>query len=71
MAALGVAGAEESSVDNKQDPGAALEQDSGENNAEPERNFESRHDGHGRIIVLLDKGTDAVGQRAGGLGAGG
>lgn len=70
VAALGVAGAEESSVNNKQDPGAALEQDSGENNAEPERDFEGRDDRHGRIVVLLDKGPNAFGQRAVGLSAG-
>lgn len=71
VAALGVASAEKGGVETEKDPGAALEEDGGEHNAEPEEDLEASDDGHGRVVVLLDKGADAVGERAGRLAGGG
>lgn len=70
VAALGVAGADKGRVDGEQDPRAALEQEGGEDDAEPEEDLEARHNRHGRVVVLLDKGANAVSQGAGRLGAG-
>lgn len=54
-AALGNTGAEEDSVDNKQDPGTLLEEESRSEDAEPKGNLEKRNEGHRSIIVLLDE----------------
>ena len=59
-AALCVAGAEESGVDDDQDPGSFLEHDGGEQEAEPEGDFESGNDSHRLIVVVLDEFTDGV-----------
>jgi len=55
MNALGEAGAQERSVYSEKDPGAALEQDHAEDQAQPQHDLEVRNHRHGRVIVLLDK----------------
>jgi len=53
---------EEDGVDGNQDPGALLEEESGEAKAEPKSNLENSDQGHGRIVVVLDKVTNGVGE---------
>lgn len=57
-AALCIAGAEEDSVDNEQNPGSSLEEKSGTEDAEPQSDFENGNERHARIVVLLDELTD-------------
>lgn len=70
VGALGEAGSEEGSVDSEQDPGSSLEDDGGEENADPEEDLEGGDDRHGRIVVLLDESTNLIGERIGSLGSG-
>lgn len=70
VGALGEAGAQEGSVEGDEDPRAALEQNGGEQQADPEEQLEARHDGHGRIIVLLDEDANLVGEGVSRLGLG-
>lgn len=67
VAILGVSATEEDGVETEKDPGAALEENGRQNDAEPEQNLEARDDGHGRVVVLLDKGANSVSERAGSL----
>ncbi len=55
VAALSIAGAEESGVDSEQDPRAALEENGPQNKANPQQNLEPRNDRHGAVIVLLNE----------------
>ena len=70
VAALGVASAEESGVEDNQDPRAALEEDGGKEDADPEEYLQRGDDRHGRIVVLLDKDTNPIGPGVVGLGLG-
>lgn len=63
VGALGEASTEESGVDGNQDPGAALEGDGREQEANPEKNLERGHNRHGGIVVLLDESANLVGDR--------
>lgn len=47
VSALRVAGTQEGGVDGEQDPGAALEEQGREQNAEPKKNLESCNHAHG------------------------
>lgn len=73
MAALGEASAKEGSVEGKQDPRSSLEENGGEQEADPEEDLETRDNRHGGIVVLLHKGTNLVSKRVAdrlGLGRG-
>ena len=73
VAALGEAGTQENGVGSQQDPRAALEENGAEQEADPEKDLETGDNGHGGIIVLLDKVADRVRERVLGvlhLGAG-
>ena len=71
MRALGETGAEESGVEDNQDPRPALEEDGRQENAHPEGDFEGRHNRHGHVVVGLNELADSVGNGvAGRLGAG-
>lgn len=59
--ALREARAEEGGVDRDEDPGAALEEDGGEGDAEPEEDLERGDDGHGVVVVGADEDADLVG----------
>ena len=62
--ALGVAGAEEDGVQGDEDPRPALEEDGGQEHAEPEEDLESRDDRHARGVVLLAEVANLLGKRA-------
>lgn len=68
MGALTETGAEEGGVNGKQDPAPTLEKDGREEETDPEGNFETGDNGHGGVIVLLDKGADGIGERMRGVG---
>lgn len=71
VSALREAGAEESSVDGQEDPRSALEDDGGEEDADPEEDLETGNNRHGRVIVLLHESTNLIGPRVvDGLGLG-
>lgn len=59
--ALGETSAEEGGVESQQDPAAALENNGPDEKTNPEGDLESGHNGHGRVIVLLDKCANVVG----------
>lgn len=61
--ALRESGAQEGGVQGDKDPGAALEEDSGQQQAHPQENLEPRDYRHGHVVVLLDKSADGVSQR--------
>lgn len=63
VSALAEASAEERGVDDQQDPAPTLEEDGREEETRPQRNLEAGDDGHGGIIVLLDKGANGIGER--------
>lgn len=63
--ALGNASAEEDSVDDKEDPGALLEDDGRSKNAEPQGQLKSSDQRHAGIVVLLDEAADSVGKTGG------
>ena len=58
--ALGKSGAEESSVNSDEDPGAFLESDGGEEDTAPEENFEDSNKAHGGIVIFFDEFADSV-----------
>jgi hypothetical protein len=60
--ALRDAGPQEDSVDNQQDPGTFGEDDGGEEQTEPESNFQGSHEAHAEVVIFLNKTTDAVAQ---------
>lgn len=60
--ALVEASAEEDSVDADQDPSTLLKDDGRSENAEPKSNLKDSNEGHGGIIVILDKATNGVGK---------
>lgn len=61
VGALAEAGADEDGVEGEQNPAAALEEDGGDEEADPQGDLEAGDDGHGHVIVLLDKGANGVG----------
>lgn len=63
--ALGEAGAEEGGVDGDQDPGALGEGDGGEEESDPEHDFENGDEAHGGVIVFLDELADGGGHGVG------
>ena len=63
MGALSETSPEEGGVECDQDPRAALEDDGAAEQANPQEDLQPRHDRHGRIIVLLDEGTNRLGER--------
>ena len=63
--ALRDAGAQEDGVDDDEDPGALLEEDGGEEQAEPEGDFQAGDDGHAGVVVVFDEAADALAQGAG------
>lgn len=64
VGALCVAGTQESSIQGDEDPRSALEENSGQEDAEPEEGLKGGDDGHGSVIVLLDKGANLISERA-------
>lgn len=64
MGALAVTRTEEDGVEADKDPRSALEENGRQKDTEPEEDLEAGDDGHGSIIVLLDKGTDLISERA-------
>ncbi len=60
VAALGKARAQEGGVDGDQDPRAALEENGGQQEADPEEDLEARDHRHGRIVVLLDERANGI-----------
>lgn len=66
--ALREASSEEDGVDTDENPRAALEQNRREKQADPKKDLKAGDNGHGRVVVLLDEGTNLVLQRAAGLG---
>lgn len=62
--ALREAGADEDGVQGDQDPRPALEEDGGQQQAEPEEDLESRHYRHARGVVLLAKVANLLSQSA-------
>lgn len=68
MSALREPRAEESSVQSNQDPRAALEEDSSEQQADPEEDLEGGNDGHAGVVVLLDEDADLLSQSTVSLG---
>jgi hypothetical protein len=70
--ALGVASAEESEVDDQQNPATLREGKSRQHQAEQEQDLESGDNTHAGIVVLLDEAANGLSERvllAGGLGA--
>jgi hypothetical protein len=63
VAALRESGAQECSVDGNQDPRAALEENSREQQADPKEDLEAGHDRHGHVVVLLNEGANSVRKR--------
>ncbi len=61
--ALGEAGAQEDCVKDDKDPRSALEQEGGDEEAEPKEDLECRDDRHGAVVVLLDEAANGVGHR--------
>lgn len=64
MRALGETSSEKGRVERQEDPRAALKQDSRQEDAHPKEDFQTRDDGHGCVVVLLDKGTNPISQWA-------
>lgn len=60
MRALAEAGANEDGVQGQQNPAAALEEDGGDEEANPQSDLEAGNDRHGHVIVLLDEGANGV-----------
>lgn len=60
MAALRKAGSKESRVQAEQNPRAALEKQGRKENTNPNKNLESRHNGHRGVVVRLDEGSNRV-----------
>ena len=60
VAALGETSADEGGVDGEQDPAAALEEDGGQEQADPEQDLETRDNQHGCIVVLLDEAANGI-----------
>lgn len=63
MRALGVARAEECSVENNEDPRPALEKQGSKQDAAPEENLKESDNRHGGVIVLLHKGANPISPR--------
>ena len=63
VAALGKARAQEGSVEGNQDPRAALEEQGRQKEADPKQDLEARDHRHGRVVVLLDEGSDRIRSR--------
>lgn len=63
VGALVEAGAQEGRVQSQEDPASALEENGGEEEADPEEDLENSNDRHGSVVVLLDKVTNDVGDR--------
>jgi hypothetical protein len=58
--ALSVTGAEESGIQDNEDPCTLLEENCGEEDAEPKGDFEEGDESHGAIIVVFDKFANGV-----------
>lgn len=63
--ALGEAGAEEGRVDEEQDPGALGEEDGGEEDSAPEKDFQESDQTHGGLVGFLDELANGVGSGVG------
>lgn len=65
--ALAIASTDESSVDDDQDPGAALEEKRGEEDADPQDQLEPADNGHGKVVVLLNESPNPLGDGVGSI----
>lgn len=65
MGAVVNARPQEGCVDDQEDPAPPLEQDGAEQEAAPQSNLQSRDNGHGRVVVLLDEGANGIGDGVG------
>lgn len=62
MAALRESSAQECGVDGNQDPRPALEENGRQEKTNPEKDLEARDNGHGHVVVLLDKAANSIRQ---------
>lgn len=60
VGALAEAGAQEGRVNGNQDPAPTLEENSREQKADPDGNLEASDEGHGQVVVLLDKVANGI-----------